>query len=308
MGLLKRKMAITAKIETTVGTDAAPTLAANAILVRNVDWTPLEMELASRDLLTPYLGNPQSIAVAVYGRMSYEVEIAGAGAAGTAPKYGPLLRACGLAEAVSAGVKVSYTPVSSAFEAVTQYFYLDGVLHKLVSVRGSVDFDFNAKALPVMKFTFTGLFVPVTDSPLTAATYAQVDPLPVNKANTTLALHGVNVVAQSLSVGLRNDIKYRNLIGYEGVDLGDRAPAGSVSFEQTLMATKNWFTVAQQNTQGVLALVHGTAAGNIFKLTANQVVVRSPKYGDLDGNVMLNADLELYPTTAGNNEILIEVQ
>lgn len=308
MGLLKRKMAITAKIETTVGTDAAPTLAANAILVRNVDWTPLEMELASRDLLTPYLGNPQSIAVAVYGRMSYEVEIAGAGAAGTAPKYGPLLRACGLAEAVSAGVKVSYTPVSSAFEAVTQYFYLDGVLHKLVSVRGSVDFDFNAKALPVMKFTFTGLFVPVTDSPLTAATYAQVDPLPVNKANTTLALHGVNVVAQSLSVGLRNDIKYRNLIGYEGVDLGDRAPAGSVSFEQTLMATKNWFTVAQQNTQGVLALVHGTEAGNIFKLTANQVVVRSPKYGDLDGNVMLNADLELYPTTAGNNEILIEVQ
>ena len=77
MALLKRKMAITAKIETTVGTDAAPTLAANAILVKNVDWTPMEMELASRDLMMPYLGNPQSIAVAVFGRMSYEVEIAG---------------------------------------------------------------------------------------------------------------------------------------------------------------------------------------------------------------------------------------
>lgn len=308
MALLKRKMAITAKIETTVGTDAAPTLAANAILVKNVDWTPLEMELASRDLLTPYLGNPQSIAVAVFGRMSYEVEIAGAGAAGTAPKYGPLLRACGLAEAVSAGVKVSYTPVSSAFEAVSQYFYLDGVLHKFLSARGSVDFEFAAKGIPVMKYAYTGLFVPVTDTPLTAATYAQQDPVPVNKANTTLSLHGVNLVAQSLSVGLRNDIKYRNLIGYEGVDLIDRAPAGSVSFEQTLMATKNWFAVAQANTQGVLLLTHGTVAGNIFKVTANQAVIRSPKYGDLDGVAMLNADLELYPTTAGNNEILIEVQ
>lgn len=308
MALLKRKMAITAKIETTVGTDAAPTLAANAILVRNVDWTPLEMELASRDLVAPYLGNPQSIAVAVYGRMSYEVEIAGSGTAGTAPKYGPLLRACALAEAISAGVKVSYTPVSAGFEAVSQYFYLDGVLHKLLSNRGTVDFDFTSKAIPVMKFSFTGLFAPVTDSALTAATYAQQDPLPVNKANTTLTLHGANLVAQSLSVGLRNDVKYRNLIGYEGVDLVDRAPGGSVSFEQGLMATKNWFDIARNNTQGALVLTHGTVAGNICRLTANQTVVRSPKYGELDGNVMVNADLELYPTTAGNNEFLFEVQ
>ena len=92
------------------------------------------------------------------------------------------------------------------------------------------------------------------------------------------------------------------------MDLIDRAPAGSVSFEQTLMVTKNWFTVASANTQGVLLLTHGTVAGNIFKVTANQTVIRSPKYGDLDGVAMLNADLELYPTTAGNNEILIEVQ
>lgn len=308
MPLLRRKMAITAKIETTVGTDAAPTLAANAILVKNVDWTPMEMEMASRDLMTPYLGNPQSIAVAVFGRMSYEVEIAGSGTAGTAPKYGPLLRACGLAEAISAGVKVSYTPVSSAFEAVSQYFYLDGVLHKFLSTRGSVDFDFSAKGIPVMKFAYTGLFVPVADGALGAATYAQTDPVAVNKANTTLSLHGVNVVAQSLSVGLRNDIKYRNLINYEGVDQIDRAPGGSVSFEQTTMAVKNWFSVAQANTPGVLLLTHGTVAGNIFKVTANQTVIRSPKYGELDGVAMLNADLELNPTTAGNNEILIEVQ
>lgn len=308
MALLKRKMAITAKIEPTPGTDAVPTAVADAILVRNVDWTPMEMELASRELLTPYLGNPKSIAVAVYGRMSYEVEIAGSGAAGTAPKYGPLLRACGLAQVITAGTRVAYSPVSSAFEAVSQYFYLDQLLHRLLSVRGTVDFEFNAKGIPVMKFSFLGLFVPVTDLAIPAATYTQIDPVPVNKANTTLVLHGVNVVAQSLTVGLRNEYKYRNLINYEGVDIVDRRPGGSVSFEQTLVATRNWFQVAQANTQAAMVLTHGTVVGNIFRVTANQTVIRSPKYGDLDGNVMLNADLELYPTTAGNNEILIEVQ
>lgn len=308
MALLKRKMAITAKIETTVGTDSVPTVAADAILVRNVDWTPMEMETVSRDLLTPYLGNPQSISVAEYGRMTYEVEIAGAGVAGTTPKYGPLLRASAMAQVITAGVGVAYSPVSTGFEAVSQYFYLDTVLHRLLSVRGSVDFEFNAKGIPVMKFSFMGLFTPITDLPIPAATYTQIDPLPVNRANTTMTLHGIGVVTQSLVVGLRNDIKYRNLINYEGVDVVDRRPGGSVSFEQTSMATRNWFQVARQSTQAPLILTHGTVAGNIFRVTANQTVIRSPKYGELDGNVMLNADLELYPTTVGNNELLIEVQ
>lgn len=308
MPLLRRRMAITAKIETTVGTDSVPTLVADAMLVRNVDWTPLEMELVSRDLLTPYLGNSETVVVGQSGRLSYEVEIAGAGAAGTAPKYGPLLRACGLAQVLTASVRAAYTPVSTAFEAVTQYFYLDGILQRFLSTRGTVDFDFTSKAIPVMKFSFVGIFQPVTDSVLTAATYTQLTPLAVTRANTTLSLHGVNVIAQNVMLGLRNENRYRNLIGYEGVDLTDRAPGGSISFEQNLVATRNWVDSARNSVQGPLIVTHGTVAGNIFRVTANQTVIRNPKYGELDGGVMVNADLQLIPTTAGNNEILIEVQ
>lgn len=308
MALLRRRMAITAKIETTVGTDSVPTLALDAMLVRNVDWTPLEMELVSRDLARPYLGNPQTIVVGQSGRMTYEVEIAGAGAAGTVPKYGPLLRACGLAQAVSAGVRVSYTPVSSGFEALSQYFYLDGILHRFLSTRGTVDFDFTSKAIPVMKFAFVGMFQPVADLVLGAATYTQIDPLAVTRANTTLTLHGLSVVAQSVMVGLRNENRYRNLINYEGVDLIDRAPGGTISFEQDPVAVRNWVDTARNSTVGALVVNHGTVAGNIVRVTANQTVLRNPKYAEQDGIVMLNADLELNPTTAGNNEILIEVQ
>jgi hypothetical protein len=307
MALIARKMAILAKLETVVNTDSVPVPATNAILVQNVDVTPLESEIVSRELMRPYLGHQESVTAVTYGRLSYEVEIAGAGAAGTVPKYGPLLRACGMAEAISAGVKVSYTPVSSGFEAVSQYYWVDGVLHKFVGNRGTVDFDFKVKAIPKMKFAYTGLFVPVTDSSLAAATYTQILPLAVNKANTTLALHGVNVVSDSVMGGLRNDIKYRNLINFENVDLVDRAPGGSVSMEATTMATKNWFDVAKTTTQGILNLVHGTVAGNKCSLICNQTVIRNPKYGDLDGVRMINADLEFWPTTVGNDELTFEV-
>jgi hypothetical protein len=307
MALIARKMALLAKLETVINTDSVPVPATNAILVLNVDVTPLESEIVSRDLMRPYLGNKESITSVTYGRLSYEVEIAGAGAAGTAPKYGPLLRACGMAEAISAGVKVSYTPVSTGFEAVSQYYWVDGVLHKFIGNRGTVDFDFKAKGVPTMKFAFTGLIVPVTDSALAAATYSQILPLAVNKANTTLSLHGINVVSDSVMAGLRNDIKYRNLINFENVDLVDRAPGGSISMEATTMATKNWFTTASATTQGILNLVHGTTAGNKCSLICNQTVIRNPKYAELDGIRMINADMEFWPTTAGNDELTFEV-
>lgn len=102
MALLSRKRTILAKIETTYGTDPTPTGAANAILVRNQKITPQETETASRDVIRPYLGNSEQLPVAIHAMAEFEVEIAGAGAAGTAPAYGPLLRACGFAEFILA--------------------------------------------------------------------------------------------------------------------------------------------------------------------------------------------------------------
>ena len=53
-----RKLAILAKIEATYGSDAAPT-APNAIIATNVNFTPIEGDEVSRDLILPYL-NGQS--------------------------------------------------------------------------------------------------------------------------------------------------------------------------------------------------------------------------------------------------------
>lgn len=308
--MFMRKMALLAKMEAAYSVDPIPTGAANSILARNVNISPLEVEEEDRAIQQPYLGNSGKIVTSFFGKIDFEVEIAGSGAAGTVPKYGPLLRSCSFAEAITPATKVVYTPVSTGFESVTMYFHLDRVLHIFTGTRGTVQMQLNAKSIPIFKFSYTGLFNAVTDVVLPAAVYTGfVTPLAVNKANTpTFALHGIAAVMKGLTLDIANEVVYRNLVNYEGVDNVDRQPGGSVEFEATDMATKNWFTVTKDKTPGAINLVHGSVAGNIIQIQAPNVLVGTPKYGDDSGVVMLTANLELMPSGAGNDELSIEVR
>lgn len=102
MPLLQRKRVILAKIESSYGVDPTPTGAANAILVRNLNVTPQEADFSDRDLVRPYLGRSEQLPSAIRGMVDFEVELAGAGTAGAAPGYGPLMRACGFSETLLA--------------------------------------------------------------------------------------------------------------------------------------------------------------------------------------------------------------
>ncbi|MFX8903231.1 hypothetical protein ABTM99_20255, partial [Acinetobacter baumannii] len=77
-----KKLVLTSKLETLYSTDATP-LAANAMQVTNVTFTPLEAQEVSRDLMLPYLGNQGVVLAEQMGRMQFSVEVAGSGTAGT---------------------------------------------------------------------------------------------------------------------------------------------------------------------------------------------------------------------------------
>lgn len=102
MPQLVRKRSILAKIESVYATDPTPTGAANAILVKNLNINPLSPTVVGRDLIRPYLGEFDQLIANKHVEIDFEVEIAGSGTAGTAPAYGPLLRACGLSETILA--------------------------------------------------------------------------------------------------------------------------------------------------------------------------------------------------------------
>ena len=101
MPKLTRKRLLLAKIEATYGTDPTPTGAANAILVRNLEITPLQSDIVQRELIRPYLGNYEQLLAQTRVQVTFEVELAGSGTVGTEPKYGVVLEACGLSKVIS---------------------------------------------------------------------------------------------------------------------------------------------------------------------------------------------------------------
>lgn len=310
MPLLTRKRIILAKIETTYGTDPTPTGAANAILVRNLNVTPQSSQIVGRDVIRPYLGNSEQLMASTHVELDFEVEIAGSGAAGTVPAYGSLLRACGMSETITASTKVDYKPVSSAFESVTIYFNVDGILHKVTGARGDVELTINSAQIPVYKFKFMGIYNPPSDTALPVVSYSAFQtPLVANSTNTpSFSFFGASPILESLSMQLGNQVDYRTLIGSQYVQITDRKVAGQLQFEATTIAVKDWFTTALANNLGALSITHGTTAGNKVVLTSNTVDLLQPTYTDNNGVQMIQVGYVMVPSSAGNDEFTISVQ
>jgi hypothetical protein len=117
--LLTRKRVLLAKTETVYGTDPTPTGGANAMLIKNLSANVFEAEKVNRDLIRPFLGNSENLIATRLSRCDFEVEAAGAGAAGAVPAYDCLLRACGLVPEVQE-VAVTSIIVASSVATLTK--------------------------------------------------------------------------------------------------------------------------------------------------------------------------------------------
>jgi hypothetical protein len=298
-----RKLAVLNKIETVYNTDAAPVGATDALLMTNVTLTPLAGTPVSRDLLLPYLGNQGVVLTGLYATLQGDIELAGSGAAGTAPAFGSMLRACGLSEVLLAATSATYQPISDNFESSSIYFNSDGVKHVILGARGNVSLSMTPSGIPKMTFTMTGLLGTITDTalPTVDITHFQT-PVPVSKAATTLTLQGWTAVAESLSIDLGNTVKPRFLIGDEVVLITDRSTTGTTVVEARSLATVDWFAKAKARTRGALAVVHGTVAGNIVNINAPAVEIGQPTQGQTDGIVNYSLPLGFVPS-AGNDEL-----
>jgi len=309
MAKLTRKRALLAKIESSYGVDPTPTGSANAILCKNLDAVPLAANTVSRDLIRAYLGEYDQLVADKHVELTFDVEMAGAGAAGDVPLYGPLLRACGMSETVDAGVDVTYAPVSSGFESVTIYYNVDGILHKATGCRGTVQLEIVSGQIPVYKFKFVGIYNAPTDTALPTCDYSDfVAPLVANNGNTgSFSFFGVSsLVLQSLTLDVNNVVDFRALIGAEYTQLTDRRSNGELNFEAPTLATFNAFTTALGTAKGAMTITHGTTAGNQVIIAAPAVDVANPSYSDDNGVAMIKCPVAYIPD-AGNDEFTITV-
>jgi len=305
MALLLRKRLILIETESTYGTDATPD-GADAVLVRDLDITPQQSDVVSRDLIRPYLGASEQLLANTRVECTFSVEFAGSGAAGTAPRYGKALQACGLSETVAAGTSVTYAPVSSNFSSVTIHYNIDGVRHRVTGCRGTFVLNANVGEIPTIDFTFTGIYNAPEDSALPSVTYAdQVPPLIFKNGNTdSFELLSFSGCLQSVTFDVGNNLVYRDLIGCsKEVLITDRASTGTVVIEMIPIADKDYFAAAlTDQSLGNLTFQHGTTAGNIIDFSSTKVDIGDLSYSDQDGIAMLNLPYTAVPSTAGNDE------
>jgi hypothetical protein len=276
-----------------------------------LEVTPVQSDIVSRDLIRPYLGASPQLIANNRVQVTFEVEYAGSGTAGTAPRYGSLLKACGFSETVVASTSVTYAPVSTSFSSVTMYYSTDGVRHKVTGARGTYSLNLTANQIPVINFTMTGQYVAPTDTADPTPTFtAQATPKIFNDTNTTAftLFSETDLPLQSCQLDIGNEVVYRELINSDKeVLIVNRSGSGTLMIEMPTLASHDFFADAVASTTGNLSIVHGTTAGNIVTLAsaANAVSLGAPAYSEDSGIVMLNLPFTLVPGTSGNDEFTL---
>ena len=285
MGIIQRQV-ILAKIESTYNTDPTPTNTDNAILVENVQSGHDGVRMIERPAVRPSIGSLPQVYAGRLGTISFDVEVKGSGTAGTAPEYGPLLRACGIAETIVAVTSVSYKPASTSHESVTIYCYMDGRLVKYTGCRGNVSFAAEAGTRGLLSFSMTGHISLVTDASLPAPTLQSTIPVPF--INASFAADSYAAIISAFNFDLSNTLvtppNPNATDGYAEIRITKRDVNGSFDPEATVVATYNWITKWVSGATYALATgTIGSTAGNRWALSMPAIQYREVSHGDRDG-------------------------
>lgn len=319
MSRLIRNTAILAKTETVYGVDAAPTGAANAMLVSTLSINPLNAQNVDRNNIRSYLGGDEQLVGSRYVEMGFDVELVGAGTLGVVPAWGTLLRACGFAEVVTAGMRVDYVPVSKGFESATIYWYDDGVLHKGLGVRGTASLKLSVGEKPVISCKFVCLYggIAVAPAPTTDLEEWQIPEIVLDANSGNLIWGATHATAtapalvggefypsQGLTIDLGISTPFQSLLGGESVPITERKVTGAVKLELTANQEVAAMAAVLTTAKTSLGMIHGTVAGSRVGVFMPGVQRIEPTKEDLNGTRMIGYKLLINPV-AGNDEIRI---
>lgn len=261
-----------AKQEVTTGTDAVPTGAENGILTRNFSMKPLEVDRTERNLDQLVYGAQSSAPTNKRMTARYEVEIAGSGEAGTAPRWMELLKGCGLASPVlvaDVSATQQFAAVGAPVTSLTHYMYWQDQLRRMVGSVATFSMDFTAGAYPFFSFDWTGL---LGTTPFAKSAPGETDlsgfvrPEEVNIDNTSFTFDGYAVPLRSLRLDAGVTVALRNLVNKRYIRRGNHAMTGSLVIEAPDISVKDYLAKLSDGGTVEMALEHGKAAGNIVEM------------------------------------------
>lgn len=287
MALFSRSRLIQTKIESSYGTDPTPA-GTDAVLVRNLDVSPIEAETVSRDLIRSYMGNSDQLLANTRVAINFEAEFAGSGTAGTASRLDSLLRACGFT-ATTTGSAVTGSSQAGSAGSITLASgananddYYNGMVITITSGTGNghkgliVDYNGTSKVATVKPSTAT--FVPGSSSGYSIAANVGYLPISTGFESTTIYFNNSGVlhkatgcrgsVSMNLEVGAIPVFNF-TLTGIYNAPTDTALPSTTYSNQTTPVLFKAGNTVAAS------FLDYDTAAiSSISMDMANEIVYR----------------------------------
>ena len=308
MPLLIQRAQVAAKIETTEGT--AETLgAADAILVENASFEPT-IEMHEYDPMRRTLSPMPDIPGKRSARLTFTVPLKGSGTAGTAPEYGDLFKACGMAETVVAGTSVTYDPASESIPSMTLALYLDGKVYKIWGARGTFKLACAVGEPIGAEFEFQGAdFSETAGSLLSGASYGS--PVPKPFQNASFSISGYSAVIEKLEADMANNLYLRTACGATSGHVSclilNRRPTVSFDPENVLVATEDFLGDWRAAATGALSAVVDGGAGNKVTISAPAVQYTDIKPGDRGGLAILEIT-GLLTMDSGDDELQIKFE
>lgn len=309
------KSALFAKIESSYNSDPTPVAATDVLEIFGQPAFEPVTDLKEKTIPISTFGKLAPLVVGkMYKISGIKVPLKGSGSAGTVPRIGCLLRACGMTQTISAGVSVTYAVHSTLEgESVTLYFWLGGTKHIMTGCVGTWKLPLEANAEMMLEFELTGMYGgTIADVTFPTPTFETTERLIWRAANfkTTVASSEVTLYISKFDLDLGNAISERpdpnGAYGLNRLYISNRESKISFDPEKEALATFNPYTLHTAQTLIDFETKPTGSAGNLVEIVAADYSLDAPKSGSRNNVLTWDLSLQARPTTAGgNNEVSI---
>jgi hypothetical protein len=271
-------------LETSYGVDASPVVALHALRAANISATPMETEEKELEYKKETFGSTESIITRINSKLSFDMYVAGSGAAGTVPPVGIPLQACGHSETIVPGDSVIYAPVAVGIKSATIYFYKDGILHKMLGCYGTMKKTYPAGEPPKWTFDFQGIYCDPEDTTMPTNTNwdRYISPRAVIPTFTgAISIFGNDSFhVKEFTVDGKRKIVSPPWANFDETLISDATPDGSFEAAMKKLVEINLFQKVKMAEKGEILYTHGNVPGNIIETLIPSALLSKPEYGD----------------------------
>ena len=307
MPILSERSQIAAKEESQEGV-AESLAAADALLVFAPGFYP-NMEILPRNPARDTFSGYSSVSGRRSADIVFRTELKGSGTAGTPPKWGKLVKACGFAENIVGGTSVTYEPASTQIPSMTLAKYTDGVIQTIWGARGTVRVILTAGQPGMLEFEFTGADFSVADGNLlSSVTYDST--IPPIFLSASFSIDSYSALVERFHIDMANRVELQTDInsssGHKTAVLVQRKPIGSFDPEMVTISEHDFFQRWRDGSQMSLTSTIGTTAGNRITLSAPSCRYVNLRESQRNEIASLEADFEL-SMVSGDDELSITI-